>query len=52
MLGGLQRGDVMLVKIVAMQLVMGLLLGTLLYLGIVSESVPRQPPTIPSARDR
>jgi hypothetical protein len=42
----------MLVKIVAMQLVMGLLLGTLLYLGIVSESVPRQPPTIPSARDR
>jgi hypothetical protein len=42
----------MLVKIVAMQLVMGLLLGTLLYLGIVSESVSSQPPSIPSTRDR
>lgn len=42
----------MLAKIFAMQLVMGLLLGTLLYLGIVSESVPSQSPSIPSARDR
>jgi hypothetical protein len=42
----------MLVKILTMQLAMGLLLGTLLYLGIASESVPRQPPSIPSTRDR
>jgi hypothetical protein len=42
----------MLVKIFTMQLAMGLLLGTLLYLGIVSESVPRQPPTIPRLGDR
>jgi hypothetical protein len=43
----------MLVRIITLQLIMGLLLGGLLAIGLAYDaSVPRQPPSIPGARDR